>query len=280
MAKNNKNTVCNYFKVVTGDQDGTAEMFLYGYIGQDFWWDEDMNEESITDLAVVRSIRELEKNNSRINIRINSPGGSVMHGDPIISAIRASKAEVHTYVDGIAASMAFDIWLAGSVRHVSLNSKLMCHATSTIEFGTAKQMRQAADRLDKFDESAIEVFHAATGMDKEEIKTQFYDYEDHWMTANNALSLGLVQSIESYTTNTGVSDPEKLSYRELLKRAVGESKEDALPYEPEEDAPEPVDAVELKPESLAEIQAMEEKANIYALEVDYQLYSTPTAWQG
>lgn len=215
--KKNKLKSNPYFRVIRGESGGAAELFLYGYIGQDFWWDEDLNEESLTDLAVVKAIRELEKDYNRINIRINSPGGSVYHGDPIIAAIKSSSAEIHTYNDGMAASMAADIWLCGKTRHMSSHSKLMIHATSTIEVGTAKDMRAAADRLDKFDEASIASFAEATGKTREEIKSQFFDYEDHWLTADDAMEMGLIEEVESYDVQQSVEDPERMSYKELVR---------------------------------------------------------------
>lgn len=211
-----------YFRAYYDKEGNTGELYLYGYIGQkaDPFYGEDP-EEDITDKAVVKAIRELEKQTGRINIRINSPGGSVMHGDPIITAIRNSKAEIHTYVDGIAASMAFDIWAAAKNRHASINSKLMIHATGGFAFGTAKDMRAAADMLDKFDQSAISTFADATGMSEEEIKKEFYeDYADHWLTAKDALEMGLIDEIENYETALPVQNPEKYSYRELLEQAT------------------------------------------------------------
>lgn len=211
-----------YFRAYYDKEGNTGELYLYGYIGQkaDPFYGEDP-EEDITDKAVVKAIRELEKQTGRINIRINSPGGSVMHGDPIITAIRNSKAEIHTYVDGIAASMAFDIWAAAKNRHASINSKLMIHATGGFAFGTAKDMRAAADMLDKFDQSAISTFAAATGMSEDEIRSKFYDdYADHWMTAKDALEMGLIDEIEDYETALPVQNPEKYSYRQLLEHAT------------------------------------------------------------
>ena len=211
-----------YFRAYYDKEGNTGELYLYGYIGQkaDPFYGEDP-EEDITDKAVVKAIRELEKQTGRINIRINSPGGSVMHGDPIITAIRNSKAEIHTYVDGIAASMAFDIWAAAKNRHASINSKLMIHATGGFAFGTAKDMRAAADMLDKFDQSAISTFADATGMSEDEIRSKFYDdYADHWMTAKDALEMGLIDEIEDYETALPVQNPEKYSYRQLLEHAT------------------------------------------------------------
>lgn len=207
----------NYMRVVANEKETKAEMFLYGYIGQDFWFDEKLDEESITDLAVVRTIRDLEQKYNRIDVRINSPGGSVYHGDPIITAMRNSKAEIHTYIDGMAASMGFDIWIAGDVRHMSVNAKAMCHATSSIEIGTAKDMREAADRLDKFDDAAVMTFAQATGLSEQDIRERFYDdYKDHWLTANDILELGLITEIDDYETE----ETEEKSSKDLIKEVT------------------------------------------------------------
>jgi ATP-dependent Clp protease, protease subunit len=204
-----------YFRVIAAANGEAADLYLYGYIGQMGW---ESSDEDITDLAVTRAIRELENEYSRINIRINSPGGSVLHGDPIVTAIKNSKAEIHTYVDGMAASMAFDIWVASKNRHASAHSKLMVHATSSIAFGTAKDMRAAADMLDKFDETSIASFSAATGMSEEEARSRFYDYEDHWLTAKDAQAMGLIEKIEDYAVANPVAEPEKLTFRQLLNQ--------------------------------------------------------------
>ena len=212
-----------YFRVVTNQTAGKAEMFLYGYIGQDFWWDEDLQEESLTDLAFLKAFRELEKSYTEIHLRINSPGGSVFHGDPIITAIRNSEATVHTWNDGLAGSMAADIWVAGNVRHMAENAKLMIHSTSSIAFGTAKDMREAADMLDKFDEVAALMLAEATGKTEEEIRAAFYDHSDHWLTAKDAVEWGLISAPEKYTTEPTPTEPEKMNYAALVRSYAKDS---------------------------------------------------------
>jgi ATP-dependent Clp protease, protease subunit len=118
----------------------------------------------------------------------------------------------------MAASMAFDIWVASKNRHASAHSKLMVHATSSIAFGTAKDMRAAADMLDKFDETSIASFSAATGMSEEDARSRFYDYEDHWLTAKDAQAMGLIEKIEDYAVANPVAEPEKLTFRQLLNQ--------------------------------------------------------------
>lgn len=207
-----------YWKVVTHEEESIAELFLYGYIGQDMrWLGEEYDEETLTNISVVKRLRELEEEYSTIKVRINSPGGSVFHGDPIVTAIRNSSADIHTYADGIVASMAADIWLAGKTRHVGLNSKLMFHNISTTAHGNALQLMQAAEMVDRMDEVAINAMVADTSMDKAQVKERFYNYKDNWLTPEEAKELGLVDEIDDYEAEAITTDPEKMAYGELIK---------------------------------------------------------------
>jgi ATP-dependent Clp endopeptidase proteolytic subunit ClpP len=202
-----------YFRVIQSSDDDADELLLYGYVGQSGYDDED----DITAAAVVKAIRECDKKRRPFRIRINSPGGSVFHGDPIVTAIRQCKSEVHTYIDGMAASMAADIWMAGDKRHMASNSKLMIHRTSTFAFGNAQDLREAAEALDKFDEAAIDTFVELTGMDKAEALERFYNYKDNWLTAADALQYGLIESIDTYDAKM---PDDSRTYRQLLADAA------------------------------------------------------------
>ena len=202
-----------YFRVIKSSDDDTDELLLYGYIG-DWGYEE---EDDMTAVAVVKAIRECDKKRRPFRIRINSPGGSVFHGDPIVTAIRQCRSEVHTYIDGMAASMAADIWMAGDKRHMASNSKLMIHRTSTYAFGNAQDLREAADALDKFDEAAIKTFVELTGMDEAEATSKFYNYKDNWLTAADALQYGLIESIDTYDAKM---PDESRTYRQLLADAA------------------------------------------------------------
>lgn len=205
-----------YFQVIASEKEDSADILLYGYIGQDDWWDEDRKEERITDIAFIQKLSELESRYQRINIRINSPGGSVYHGDAIIAAIRNCKADIHTYNDGMAASIAAVIWLAGHQRHMSVNAKLMLHSTSTIIYGTAKDLRQAADQLDTFDAASVAVIAAATGMSEDDVQEKFFDYEDHWYTAKQCVEIGVIKEIEQYESQNTPENVEQMTYSQLL----------------------------------------------------------------
>lgn len=205
-----------YLKVIADSDGDTAEILMYGYIGQQDFWGENP-EKDITDIAFAKTMRDLEKNHSRINVRINSPGGSMYHGNAIIAAIQNSKAEVHAYIDGMAASMAGDIWLACENRHMAKNALLMLHAPSGICMGTAKQMREEADILDKFEETVVAVMVDSTDMTEEDIRKEFYDYEDHWLTAKDCKEYGFISEADEYEAADLPADIEKMSYAEVVK---------------------------------------------------------------
>ena len=205
-----------YMRVIKSMDDDMEELLLYGFIGGYGYEDED--EDDMRAAAVVKAIKELDRKGKEFNIRINSPGGSVFHGDPIVTAIRNCKNRVHSYIDGMAASMAADIWMAGDVRHMASNSKLMIHRTSSFAFGNAQQLREAADALDKFDEAAIKTFVELSGMDEDTVRSEFYDYKDHWITAADALAYGLIEKIDTYEKGNS----EDKTYRQLLMDAARE----------------------------------------------------------
>ena len=112
-----------------------ADVLIYGVIG-DSWF-----EESITAKRFVSEFKELEKTCSRVNIHINSPGGSVFDGLAIFNAIQQSKVQIHTYNDGLAASMGAIILLSGGTVHSAKNALVMLHSPMGGVYGTEKDIQ-------------------------------------------------------------------------------------------------------------------------------------------
>lgn len=214
MSKNNK-IAKQYFNVVTSDDAGVGEILLYGVIGQEYWW-RDSDEDDITDLAFVKALRAMEKKHDRINIRINSPGGSIFHGNAIIAAMKNSKAEIHTYNDGLAASMGFGIWLAGNVRHMNETSLAMAHSASTITFGNAKDHQETIDLLNKIDQTLVNNMASSSGKTKEYIQENFFDHSDHYLNAEDCKELGLINKVEDYKTEEEPKNFKNMSYKEIM----------------------------------------------------------------
>lgn len=210
-----------FWKLLTEEGSEEATIMLYGFIGEEYTFDEESERwtmSGVTDLAFVKELNRLAEKYKVIHLRINSPGGSTFHGAAIMTAIQACTAEVHTWNDGIAASMAADIWMCGHRRHMAKNALMMIHAAWDYCVGHAQDMRDCAEFLDKTNTAAITAVAASTGKSEEEIRKAWYDdYKDHWLTYPEATASGLV-------TETGdeyhAADPEKLNrmtYKQLLE---------------------------------------------------------------
>ena len=201
------------------EHDKSADLFLYGYIG------DDLDSEAATAENFVSKLNYLASKFDRIDIRLNSFGGSFFHGNAMITAVQQCKKDVHIWIDGMAASMAADLFLAATKenRHIGPNSLLMIHATLTYVYGNAEELRKQADVLDKFDDGPIAMLAKALGKTTEEIKSEYYDGEDHWLSAQELEDLGFVSKIEDYETNTPVNatamttEQIKSYYRDFLK---------------------------------------------------------------
>ena len=179
----------SYYKI-SNKSAGEAEILIYGVIG-DSWW-----EESITAKRFVTDFKELEKTCSRINIRINSPGGSVFDGLAIFNVIHSSRADVHTYNDGLAASMGAVILLAGQTVHSAKNALLMLHSPLGGVYGTARDIQNYLTVLDKVKGSLITCICTKSGKTQEDIESKYFDFEDHWLSADEAMTENLIDEIE------------------------------------------------------------------------------------
>ena len=150
-----------------GTKEG--EIRLYGDIGDPSWWNpnsvgaREFNDE-------LDEIRDVEV----LTIRINSSGGEVFAGIAIHNSIKNHGATVKkVYIDGIAASIASIIAMAGTEIIMPVNAWLMIHNPSSGVIGTAEEMRKRADTLDKLRDSLIDTYMERSNLSKEEIILEF-----------------------------------------------------------------------------------------------------------
>ena len=129
-----------------------------------------------------------------INIRINSPGGSVFDGTAVFNAIKQHKAKTVTHIDGLAASISSVIALASDEVRMAENAFLMIHEPWSIVIGNADNMREEADLLDKIGGVIQKTYTDKTGKDAKEIKKLMKD--ETWMTADEALEMGFIDVID------------------------------------------------------------------------------------
>lgn len=165
--------------------DGSAELLIYGPIG-DYFWD------GISARDIVAQIGEITA--GTINVRINSDGGVVPDGLSIYNALKRHAATVNITVDGIAASIASLIAMAGNRVEMYANTMLMVHAPMSGAWGNAAAMRRQADVLDTWAKAMRESYTARTGKPAE-VDALLTDGEDHYFTAAEALAFGFIDGI-------------------------------------------------------------------------------------
>lgn len=192
-----------YFSIQNKASDSSSvDILIYGVIG-DSWF-----EESITARQFVADLKALEKDYQRINVRINSPGGSVWDGIPIFNAIKNSTADIHTYNDGLCASMAAIILLSGKTVHSADNALLMLHSPISGVYGNAGDFEQVLEMLNKVQDSLISCITSRnTGKTADEIKAAYFDHKDHFLNADEALAENFIDEIVK--GNNKVSDKIK-----------------------------------------------------------------------
>ena len=184
----------SYFNVLSS-ASGEASLILYGEIGD---WSE------LSSAKVVSSFMELERSYQKIDVRINSVGGEVYAGMAIYQALANSKADVTIYVDGIAASMAAIIALCGKPLYMSPFSRLMLHNVSGGSWGNSKELRETAEHMESLQQDLARMIAGRLGKQPEEIEDAYFnDGKDHWITAREALELGLIDGIYNLEDEEG-----------------------------------------------------------------------------
>jgi ATP-dependent Clp protease protease subunit len=169
--------------------DGVADVFIYGEISAYKWEDSDTTAIDFqNELLALGEIKTL-------NIYINSPGGSVFQGQAIYTMLKRHNAEKHVYVDGIAASIASLIAMAGDVVYMPANAMMMIHNPWGISMGDAHDMRKMADELDKIREAMIPAYLNKSGEKlTEEGLVDLLDAES-WLTAQECFDYGLCDEL-------------------------------------------------------------------------------------
>lgn len=163
-----------------------AEVFIYEQIGEDWWTGEGVTAKAFAaDLAALKV--------GHIDLRVNSPGGSVFDGQAIYNAIKRHPARVTAYIDGLAASIASVIVLAADEVVMADNALFMIHNPWGCAQGGADAMRQYADLLDKVRETILSVYRERTGLDDATL-TAAMDAET-WFTADEAQTFGFIDRI-------------------------------------------------------------------------------------
>ena len=169
--------------------ENTASLLLYGEIS------DEGGDGKIASRDIVNELMYLDNNYDNLNIRINSIGGDVYPGIAIFNAIRQCRSNVTIYIDGIAASIAGVIALCGKRVEMSRYARMMLHNVSGGCYGNKQDLRDMISTIESLEDTIAEIIGERCGKDREEVKETYFDGADHWLKAEEALQLGLIDAI-------------------------------------------------------------------------------------
>lgn len=158
---------------------------LYGTIAEESWFDDDFTPQMFKD--------ELNAGSGDITVWINSPGGDCVAAAQIYNMLANYKGNVTVKIDGIAASAASVIAMAGSTVLMSPVSMMMIHNPATFAFGDHAEMEKAIEMLNGVKDSIINAYTLKTGMSRAKL-SRLMDAET-WMDATKAVELGFADDI-------------------------------------------------------------------------------------
>jgi len=188
-----------------------TELRIYGEITKFSWMDDNV----VTASDFARELEDLDDMDS-INLCINSPGGSVTEAHAIYNMLKRYKQtkniKITTHIDGVAASAASYIAMAGDEICMGIGASLMIHNVNGGAWGESKDLRKTADLMDKLKENIIDIYMTQSNLSREEI-SRLMDQET-WMTPDEALEHGFIDKIETYE-NISDEDIENLFTREI-----------------------------------------------------------------
>lgn len=214
--------------------DAPAERTLYldGTIASESWFDDDVTP------ALFAS--ELNSGAGDITVWINSPGGDCFAAAQIYNMLRDYKGKVTVKVDGIAASAASVIAMAGDTVLVSQVSMLMIHNPATIAMGDHTEMEKAIAMLDEVKNSIINAYQTKTGLSRGKLSQMMED--ETWMNARRAVELHFADGIIERDSHEPVSDSMLFARKPFVQQVTNRVNARFHTDAPEETPAETIDA--------------------------------------
>ena len=192
-----------FWKWSNSVSSNNQELILDGPIASDTWWGDEVTPDLFRE--------ELKQHAGDLTVVINSPGGDVFAGLAIYNALVNHNGNVTVRVDGLAASIASVIAMAGDKIVMSPGSMIMIHRPSVCAMGTVDDMEKAKDVLMKIEEGITPIYAKRTGLSDEKI-AELLEAET-WMLADKAVELGFADEVSEA--------PEKQKQDEGVQNAFG-----------------------------------------------------------
>ena len=196
------------------DDNDVGEVYIYGYIASYPWEDTDVSAKSFKD--------ELDElgNVKTLNVYVNSYGGAVFQGQAIYNILKRHPAYKNVYIDGIAASIASLIAMAGDTIYMPENAMMMIHNPWSWVMGNANDMRKEADVLDKVRETMIPAYLNKAGEKLTEGKLiELLDAES-WLTAQECLDYDLCDEVLAENQTAACIGLEVLGFYKNIPESI------------------------------------------------------------
>lgn len=144
-----------------------------------------------------------------IDVFLNSPGGDVFEASAIHSALISHPANIHIHIDGLAASAATRVAMAGDTIEMAESAMYMIHYAWTFGMGNAAEFRKTADMLDKVDNTIVNDYTKGSNADEAQIRA--WMEAETWFTSDEAVTHGFVNSIMQRNTGNKNNSEHQLS---------------------------------------------------------------------
>ena len=218
-----------FWNWVRDEDSHERTLYLNGVISDETWWGDEVTPKMFKD--------ELFAGDGSVTVWINSPGGDVFAAAQIYNMLMDYAGRVTVKIDGLAASAASVIAMAGSDVYMSPVSMLMIHNPSTIAVGDSEEMLRAKALLDEVKESIINAYELKSGLSRTKL-SHLMDAET-WMNANKAVELGFADKILF-----AESEPAPADAMIFSRTAVTASLISRLPKTPKPKTGTPIAALE------------------------------------
>ena len=215
------------------DEDtGTRTLYLDGVIAEESWFDDDVTPQAFK--------ADLDAGAGDIVIWLNSPGGDCVAASRIYAMLMNYPGSVTVKIDGIAASAASVIAMAGTTVLMAPTALMMVHNPLTIAIGDSEEMQKAIAMLSEVKESIINAYEIKTGQSR--VKLSHLMDAETWLNANKALELGFADGILEDEKKR--AQPEDVTYAFSRKAVTNSLLNKIKPKVPKHKTGTPIESLE------------------------------------
>lgn len=238
-----------FWNWLKNEQEGTRTLFLNGEISDETWYGDEVTPKLFK--------QELTSGEGDITVWINSPGGDVFAAAQIYNMLMDYKGNVTVKIDGLAASAASVIAMAGTTVQMSPVAMMMIHNPATIAIGDSSEMRKAIEMLDEVKESIMNAYEIKTGLSRSRISHLMN--AESWFNAKKAVELGFADEILFAKGNEEEEEPEEEEDEEEK-----ELKMEAVMFSRTAVTNSLLSKLNPKPEKKTPIEQLEKRLNLLA----------------